>query len=294
VLEVVAWPKDRAGRRQALHRAEVADGVVVSSRLLSVSDTGRVRRRTPRLAFDFDDALPFRDSARGATPSATRRRRFRALVKAADLVIAGNAYLAGLAGSATVIPTVVEVDGGPPAPEPAAEPPVLGWIGSRATIPYLEGLGDVLAALVASGRPVRLRAVADQRPAMAPGIAVEAVRWTLEGWADAIAGTHVGLAPLPDDAWTRGKCGLKILQTMGVGRPVVADPVGVQADMVQDGETGFLARGPEAWLAALLNLLEDDAGRRRMGQQAKQVVRERWSRAAWAPRLVEAVKGWIG
>ena len=96
VVEVVAWPREATGRRHALHRVETADGVVVSSRLLTVGDTQAVRRRTPRLAFDLDDALWFRDSARGANSTLNRRRRFKRLVRRADLVLAGNAYLAAL------------------------------------------------------------------------------------------------------------------------------------------------------------------------------------------------------
>jgi hypothetical protein len=293
LLEVVPWRKDRAARHEALDRAEVADGVVVSSRLLRRGDTRRLRRRARRLAFDFDDALPLRDSGRGATPSRTRRRRFDALVAASDLVIAGNAHLAGLAGEAFVLPTVVDVPEGPVAPEPALPPPVFGWIGSRATVPYLEGAWPALAALVASGRPIRLRVVADRAPRMPPGIAVDLVPWSEAGWRSALERTHLGLAPLPEDAWTAGKCGLKVLQTMSLGRPVVASAVGVQREQVRHGETGFLAADHAAFLRGLLDLLEDDGRRRAMGEAAREDVRRRWSRAAWAPRLLERLDRWL-
>ncbi len=298
VLEVVGWPKEIEGRRHALHRVETADGVVVSSRLLAVGDTRAVRRRTPRLLFDLDDALPYRDSARGATSTWNRRRRFRRLLRAADGVFAGNAYLAELALAAgceaAVFPTVVEVPRGEAAAEPPLPPPVLGWIGTRATLPYLETELVPLSAIVASGRPFRPRVVADRAPQLPPGIALEVVPWTLHGWRDALSAIHLGLAPLPDDSWTRGKCGLKVLQMMSVGRPVVASAVGVQTDQVEHGVTGFLATTHEEFLDGMLSLLDDAALRRRMGEAALDAVRRSWSVEAWAPRLVAAVEGWLG
>ena len=297
VLEVVDWPKDVAGRRHALHRVETADGAVVSSRLLAVGDTRAVRRRVPRLAFDLDDALWYCDSAGGARSTYNRRRRFRHLVRRADLVLAGNATLAELVaragGAATVVPTVVEVPPGEPTAEPSMPPPVLGWIGSRATIPYLEAELVPLSGVVASGHPFRLRVVADAPPTLPPGIAVEVVPWTLDGWRSALAEIHLGLAPLPDDPWTRGKCGLKVLQVMSVGRPVVASAVGVQREQVEHGVTGYLAETHEDFLDGMLSLLEDESRRLQMGRAALDAVRVKWSVEAWAPRLVEAVEGWL-
>jgi glycosyltransferase involved in cell wall biosynthesis len=297
VLEVVDWPKDPDGRRRALHRAETADGVVVSSRLLRMRDTKAMRRRVPRLGFDFDDALPYRDSARGAKPTRTRRRRFKALLRASDLVIAGNDYLAGLASrhgvEARVVPTVVDVPPGNGTAEPPFPPPVMGWIGSRSTLPYLEGVWVVLSAVVATGRPIKVRVIADGVPEFPPGIAVDGVRWTEDGWRVALGQIHLGLAPLPDDAWTRGKCGLKVLQTMSVGRPIVASAVGVQRDQVMDGVTGFLAESRMQFLDGLLKLIGDAELRRRMGKAALDHVRAHWSVEVWAPRLVEVIDGWL-
>src|SRR5436190_6307200 len=266
-LEVAAWPKGYSARRAVLERAKRAGAAWVLSRLLRAVDVERLRSRVRRLIFDFDDALTFRDSARGAGRSFTRARRFRAIVRAADAVSAGNAYLAALAkaegAGATVLPTTVACDAEPPVPEPAVPPRVLGWIGTRSTLPYLVAKTVPLAAVVATGLPFRLRVVADAVPRMPPGIPVEGVRWTEEGAMPALDGIHVGLAPLPDDPWTRGKCGLKVLQMLSRGRPVVASPVGVQREQVRHGTTGFLAAGDEDVLIAITTLLRDDDLRRR-------------------------------
>jgi glycosyltransferase involved in cell wall biosynthesis len=293
-LEVAPWPKSRRIRSRSLRRARSASGVVVASRLLAPLDAWRLRRRARRLAFDFDDALPFRDSSRGAGRSPTRSWRFRSLVRSADRVFAGNEYLAGLAADAgagaAVLPTVVEVPPGAGPDEPPPEPPVVGWIGARTTLPYLESLAVVLSAVVGSGRALRMRAVADAVPVFPPGIAVEAVPWTLEGWRRELARIHLGVAPLPDDPWTRGKCGLKVLQMLSVARPVVASAVGVQREQVLHGETGFLASTPAEFVDGIVALLDDPERRRRMGEAALRDARRRWSVEAWTTRVLAEVQ----
>lgn len=294
-LEVHGWTKSWLARRRVLARAEESGYALVLSRLLSVADVERLRIRVRRLLFDFDDALPLRDSAAGASPSRTRIERFRAVVAAADAVSCGNPYLAALAERAgarpVVLPTVVEVGAGPRRPEPATPPHVVGWIGSRATLPYVERATVELAAVVALGNPFRLRIVADGTPTMPPGIPVERVQWTEAGEDEAIDGFHVGIAPLPDDPWTRGKCGLKVLQMLGRGRPVVASAVGVQHDQVRDGVTGVLAATKERFVEGLVALLRDEGLRRRMGEAAREDVRARWSVSAWAPQVVAHLVG---
>lgn len=294
VLQVADWPKARSARHAVLVRAAGADAVVLSRRLLPRGWALRLRQRARRLAYDVDDAMPYRDSLAGATFSRTRERRFRRIVREADLVFVGNAYLVGLAHGSRrapmVLPTVVEVPPGPAAPPSEKATQVIGWIGSSATLPYLESHALELAALVAAGRSVRLRVVADAAPTLPPGIGVEHVPWSEAGEAEALAGMHLGFAPLPDDPWTRGKCGFKVVQMLGAGRPVVATPVGVQADQVRHGETGFLGRTSAELLDGLLQLVDDPVRCARMGAAAREDARARWSRAAWAPRLVAAVE----
>ena len=140
---------------------------------------------------------------------------------------------------------------GPPTPEPAVPPYVLGWIGSRATLPYVEAATVELAAVVTMGNPFRLRIIADATPTMPPGIPVEAGAGSLAGEGAAIDGMHVGIAPLPDDPWTRGKCGLKVLQMLARGRPVVASAVGVQVEQVRaDVEQCAALQSPAAGIWA--------------------------------------------
>jgi hypothetical protein len=293
VVQVAEWTKDARQRQAVLVRASNADGVVLSRRLLPRAWARRLRHRARRLAYDVDDAMPYRDTARGAKRSFTRWRRFQRLVRWSDRGFVGNTWLASLARGAkqlpVLLPTTCEVPAGPAAP-PADDLCVVGWIGSKATLPYLEARAAELSALVASGRVIRLRVVADAAPVLPPGIAVEHVPWSREGEAQALEGMHVGFAPLPDDAWTRGKCGFKVVQMLGAGRPVVASPVGVQAEQVKHGETGFLGASSAQLLDGLIRLVDDPGLRARMGAAAREDARARWSRAAWAPRVVAAVE----
>jgi glycosyltransferase involved in cell wall biosynthesis len=293
-LDVVPWPKDPARREDALRRVTTADGVVVSRRLLPRPLWRDLRRRARRLAYDFDDAVPYRDTFAGAGLSRTRWRRFRRMVAGADRVLAGNSHLADLAGragrQAAVVPTVVDVPDGSPTPEPADGVPVVGWIGSASTLPYLEARAAELSAVMASGHHFRMRVIADVPPSLPPGIAVDFVPWTPDGWQAALEATHLGIAPLPDDAWTRGKCGLKVLQMLATGRPVVASAVGVQREQVRHGATGYLAGTPETLVEGLLRLLDDPAARRRMGAAARADARARWSLEAWGPRVLDQVE----
>ncbi|MBI1850500.1 MAG: glycosyltransferase family 4 protein [Planctomycetes bacterium] len=284
---VLAWPRERRARGEVLDAAGDVDVVLLQRRLIATRDFARLRARARRLAFDFDDALPFRDSSRGATRSLTRRRRFAKVVGEADLVIAGNAYLATLvppsARRLVIVPTAVPTDRFRPGT--AGDPATLGWIGSRSTLPYLE---SVLPALPAD-EGLRLRVVSNAFPTRAP-IPIDAIEWRERDEPDEISRFGIGLAPLPEDVWTRGKCGLRVLLYFAAGVPVVASPVGVQADMVSDGITGLRATSPSDFAAAIARLRADAPLRRACAAAGRQLVEDQFSLARVAPLFVAAVR----
>ncbi|HEU4396028.1 MAG TPA: glycosyltransferase, partial [Planctomycetota bacterium] len=182
-----------------------------------------------------------------------------------------------------------------PAPGPRADgaPPRFGWIGSRATLPYLAGIAGPLARACAAAPGARLLAVADGDASL-PGVPVDAEPWSDAGEADSLRRMDAGLMPLPDDPWTRGKCGFKLLQYGATGIPSIASPVGANAAIVEDGRTGLLAADDAAWEAALLRLARDPDLRARLGAAARRSVEERWSTAVLGPtvaRFVSQVAG---
>jgi len=281
-LTVRAFPRDVIARLRLFASARRFDVVVVQRKLLSLAELLILRRFARKLIFDFDDAVWLRDSysAKGFH-SGKRRRRFRAIVRRCDTVIAGNRFLADevrpLNPNVVVIPTCVD-----PTAYPLAEhtrPPGearLVWVGSSSTLQGLERNREMLEAVGRAVPGVRLAVVCDRFP-MFESLPVDAVRWDWATEAAEIAASDIGIGWVPDDPWSRGKCGLKLLQYMAAGLAVVANPVGVQADMITPGETGILATAADEWVAAVRALANDPALRRRLGRAGRERVEREYS-----------------
>jgi len=261
-------------RAKAFALAREADWVVLHRRLLGALDFWRLRRAAKRLVYDFDDALCYRPEA--PYRSSKREARFFRTVAGADLVLAGNRNLAGLARlkarRVLVVPSTVEVESGLEGVEKLPEFTAV-WIGQRVTLPHLE---TVREAVLEAG--VKLRVIADAAPEGA-----ELVRWSLEGERRAMAECHVGLMPLPATPFARGKCGFKLLQYYAAGLPVIASPVGVNRTLAGGG--AILARTPEEWAAAL-DALRDPELRGRLGERGRLFVARRYA----AGHLLERLK----
>ena len=276
--------------RLRLFRSLADADVVLQRRLLPGWQLAALRHSARLLLFDFDDAVFLRDSyAPRGQDHPGRLRRFAATVRACDAVVAGNAFLAGHAARWTerrrvhVVPTCVEPDRYPPR-EPATAPGTeLVWVGSSSTLRGLERSAPLWEELGARLPGLRLKLVCD-RFLRLRNLPVVECPWTEAGEAGAIASADVGVSWLPDDGWSRGKCGLKVLQYMAAGLPVVANPVGVHPEMVRDGETGFLASTPDEWARAVARLAHDPALRGRLGRAGRRLVEERYSVAAGAER----------
>lgn len=289
----------RAGRALA-KRAAGFDAVVMHYKLPSVRDGLWWGAIDVPLVFDFDDAIRYRPHPKnGSYESGTRRRRFARALGAADAFACGNAYLAALAEPAgkpiKIVPSAVPVDvprrdhGAPGAPGSPGGPLRIGWVGSSGNAPSLEPIHAALAA-VARHHDVVLSVISD-RPHDVPGCPVEHVPWTLEGQGAALARLDVGIMPLQDNAWNRGKCSYKLLQYMAAGVPAVGSPVGMNAEVIVDGENGRLPRGRGEWIEVLDELLGDAGERARLGAAGRATVEARFSYAAvtelWLEFLAE-------
>jgi len=298
VVEVLAAGA-RARRRQ-VRRGRTVDGVLLHRKTLTwweARSLGPPAERG-RLLYDFDDAVMVQ-ARRPERIHRGRARRFARTVKAADLVLAGSPVLAeharrAGAGRAEVVPTGLDTQRyTPKASSETSAGPRLVWIGSRSTLKQLARLRPALAAVGGAVPGVRLRVIADGALSVA-GLAVENVPWSRQAEGRLLAEGDVGIAPLPDTAYTRGKCGFKVLQYMAAGLPVVASPVGVQADYVRPEETGLHAGGEAEWVEAIGRLAGDAALRQRMGRAGRERVEREFDFRALAPRVAGLIAEALG
>ncbi|HWE40835.1 MAG TPA: glycosyltransferase family 4 protein [Isosphaeraceae bacterium] len=289
-----------SARWRQLGRAARFDVTILQRKLLPSWQWRRLRAGARRLVFDFDDAVFLRDSyhPRGSR-SPGRARRFARTVREADAVLAGNRFLARRAveagaveGNVHVLPTCIEPDRYPPKRAGFRGGPTLTavWIGSSSTLQGLERRGPLWEELAKGVPGLRLRLIADRAARFGP-LPVEFVPWSEATEAAALAGGDVGISLVPDDDWSRGKCGLKVLQYQGVGLPVVADPIGVHPEMVEAGVSGFLPESPGGFVDAFRALAADPASLAEMGAAGRASVVARYSVAAWSGRFVAALAG---
>lgn len=281
------WPR-------LLKQVRTADLVFIQKKLFSAFEIALLKKLSRRLIYDFDDAVMFKDSLASDRQHARQRRRFAATVRRADLLIAGNGYLQeqGLAlGRPTVLlPTPLDMERYLPKPRPATgDMVILGWIGSRGTLKYLRQIVPALEELGRCLPNLRLKIVADDFFEL-NHLPVIKKNWSATDEIDDLHSFDIGLMPLSDDVWTRGKCGFKLLQCMAVGLPVVCSPVGANREIVTDGVEGFWAARQEEWVEKLTTLAGDAELRRALGNRGRDKVLRRYSLKANIPVLLQALR----
>ena len=249
------------------------------------------------LVYDFDDAiyLPNVSEANRCFSRLKWPQKVPGVIRASNRVVTGNEYLAEYAraynGAVTVIPTCVDTNKFVPraCASPNGEEPVVGWIGSPTTVSYLLTLREALRRLACSRR-FTLCVSGTSRAVEFPGVKVAHLPWSLEDEVSLFNRCDIGIYPLWDDAWTRGKCGFKAIQFMACGVPVVAAAVGVNREIIQDGVNGFLAATEAEWEEKLGYLLIDPGLRKKLGRAARETILERYSLAVHGPILVDLLR----
>lgn len=243
----------------------------------------RLARSGKPIIFDFDDAIWFFDESDAnkslsflKNPSKTAK-----IIALSSKVIAGNQYLADYASNynseVEIIPTTIDTDWYTPQPKKERDYINIGWTGSFSTIKHFEEFVPVLTKLKAKyGDKIRFSVIGDE------SYRYEELGITGKPWQKAteiadLADFDIGIMPLPDNEWTRGKCGAKGLQYMGLGIPTVMSPVGVNKDIIEDGVNGFLADSEEEWLDKLGQLIDSAELRESLGSAGRQTVVERYS-----------------
>lgn len=245
--------------------------------------------------YDLDDANYLLYRYKGPTPRLPgMAHKIDGLIQRAEAVLAGSetlaSYTRGLNQATVVIPSVVDTGRYQVASPVSKDHVVIGWIGSPATAHYLNALVAPLSCLAQRAK-IRLRVVGGRAPAI-PGVVTEEVEWSERTEVSLIQSFDVGIMPLFDDPWSRGKCAYKLIQCMACGVPVVASPVGANTEVVT-AECGLLASSESEWLSALATLVLDEPLRRSMGQAGRNRIERHYSLVTAAPRLAAVLRGTV-
>jgi glycosyltransferase involved in cell wall biosynthesis len=291
------WPRTWLSRWRLRRELGRADIVILQRKLVPAWQLALLRRSTDVLLFDFDDAVFLRDSyAPQGCYSSARARGFAAVIRACDAVIAGNDFLrdhAALWTSADrvhVVRTCLDPDRYPLADHVRAGSRVqLVWIGSASTLRGLERVRPLLEILGERWPGLDFKIICD-RFLQLRHLPVLCCPWSQTTEAIELATADIGISWLPGDLWSRGKCCLKVLQYMAAGLPVVANPIGMQAQLVRHGKTGFLVDTEDQWIEAIGRLAHDPDLRRRMGRAGRVRVEEEFSVSLGARRWLDVLR----
>ncbi len=289
--------KGYACRLQAISRARRFDVLIIEKELFpflpALFERMLARFGVPYVV-DYDDAIfHLYDCHSSGWVRRLLGRKIDAVMRNAAIVVSGNEYLAQRARNAgalqvEVIPTAVDTDRYQPRRGSVNKIPVVGWIGTPETSRYLTPLLPVFEALQ---KKVAVRFVAiGARAEDFCGTPVKTQTWTEDTEVSSIQSFDIGIMPLSDTPWERGKCGYKLIQYMACGVPVVASPVGVNKEIIHQGINGFLAKNCAEWELYLAELLENRQRRLAMGQAGRMRVVSWYSVQKQAPRLIGAIE----
>ena len=243
------------------------------------------------MVFDFDDAIfvSYRSPSNGYLSYLKFASKTKSICRMATHVMVGNPYLAEYARhvnkNVTVVPTTIDTKKYQPLPRRQSNIPVIGWTGSYSTVQHLDTLRGALQKL-AKLHPYRLRVIGTPSYKI-EGVDVEAMIWKSDTELEDLSHIDIGVMPLPNDAWSKGKCGLKALQFMALGIPTICSPVGVNTEIIQDNENGLLADSEDEWVEKMGQLLKSVEMRDRLGKAGRQTVEEKYSATSQAPRVYD-------
>jgi len=260
----------------------------------------KIARSGVPMIFDFDDAVfeSYKSPSNGYLSYLKFPTKTATSIKLSAHVMAGNPYLADYARrynpNVTIVPTTIDTDkyvfehmG-----EPYRGTLTIGWSGSFSTVQHLDTVREALQEL-AKRQKFRLRVIGTPNYEL-PGVDVESLAWRSESEISDLSPIDIGIMPLPDDRWSKGKCGLKALQYMALGIPTVCSPVGVNTVIIKDGENGNIADGVDEWVAKLEALLLDAELRKRLGRVGRETVEREYSARSQAPRVLEIFRSVVG
>jgi glycosyltransferase involved in cell wall biosynthesis len=260
-----------------------SDVVIFQREMFSSTFTLERFTRRPRI-LDVDDAIWLQRGGGFA----------RRLAELSDTVICGNSFIADWFSKwnarIELLPTVVNTDRFTPS-SASNDRLVIGWSGTSGGFFYFKEVIEAVAEVLREIPNAVFRVISDVRPSLPsiPHNRMEYIPWSPEVEVTSLQDIAVGLMPLDNSDWSRGKCSYKMLLYMSCGVPVVVSPVGMNSEVLQKGDLGFGATTHAEWVDAIMTLLRDEQLRRRMGQDGRRVVCERFSLSGAAPRMAQII-----
>ena len=296
-LEVTTLPTQRSkpSAQWKIIRAAREHDVVVLFKTIGFSplELRRLRRANPRIVFDFDDAIMFRELKYEKPIDGEHFKKFLRTMKICAAAAAGNQFLAAMAEAcgvrATVLPTSIDVQSYRVKQHHAGAGLTVGWIGLSDGLRYVRQIHSALRQLSTRHPGLQLKIISDKSLEL-DGVHVVNEPWQAENEQEQLASFDIGIMPLWDSLWTRGKCGFKILQYMGAGLPVVASDVGVNGEIVSAGQNGFLARNEAEWVEAISQLVQQPQLRRSFGANGRALIEQKFSLDTYAARYAELLR----
>lgn len=277
----------------ALQEARQADVVVVLRKPFKPLFRWFLHRACKHMVFDYDDAIYVRDDG---SENPRGMRQYHKMISLCQTIWAGNEELlktaSPFAKTSRLIPTTLAYEKYLVTEKKPSDTVDLVWIGGSASRPWLENIMPALDQAAKVIPTLRLKIIADFS-LESQNLQVVPIQWTEDTEASELASAHIGIAPLPDTAFTRGKCGLKSLQYMAAGLPVIASPVGVQTEIVKHDVTGLLAASDQDWLDSIKTLAKNHTLQDAMGQAGRLHCQQRYSIQAGCEMMLEELNGLI-
>ena len=239
------------------------------------------------MIYDFDDAIWMSGVSKGNRRLAFMKNanKTKTIIGLSDLVFAGNQFLANYAlqfnKNVVIIPTTIDTEVYKPVARTIKEKICIGWSGSITTIEHMETKMQPLRAIKNKyGDKVYFKIIGDARYSNYD-LETQGFPWKKDTEVQDMSEFDIGIMPLPDDIWEKGKCGMKGLQYMGLGIPALMSPVGANLEIIQDGTNGYLPGTDEEWMQRLSLLIENASLRERIGEAGRKTVEDRYSTNAW-------------
>jgi len=276
----------KAGFIDMVHSIKNSDVVYIQRLLFGSIKLSLIRRVSKRLVYDFDDAVMY--GTKGE--SQTRMKKFKNMVKRVDAVLCGSRFLLNEAityrkNNVFYCPTIVDIQDYPVKEHKDNMSVIIGWIGSKSTLKYLSTLEDVFLKAKEKIPYIKYKIIADHAPEIKIGYIFE--KWSKEKEKQGLLSFDMGVMPLRDDIWSRGKCGLKLIQYMAAGLPTISHPVGAVLEIIEDGLNGFIREDNDGWIDAILTLAKDISLRKKIGSAARKTVQEKYSLQKWGPVVAD-------